>query len=151
MVCVEAHIIKTVQIYPEDPLFHHMKSAICLSCCHRAAYSQPTVNYFISLVCFPVRKEQQLFVRVKRTFCGHSDVKRGGCLNITTYFRVQVCFIVFIRIFVFLSVLLHKLCTDVEFYFILSFIQKWNKKIKWRKKFSVFLKVKTYGGSVENM
>lgn len=43
-------------IYPEDPLFHHMKSAICLTCCHRAAYSQPTVHYFISLVCFPLRK-----------------------------------------------------------------------------------------------
>lgn len=51
MVCVEAHIIKTVQIYPEDPLFHHMNSGICLSRCHRAAYSQPIVKPFISLLC----------------------------------------------------------------------------------------------------
>lgn len=75
---VEAHIIKTVQIYPEDPLFHRMKSAICLSCCHHAAYSQPTVNYLISLVCFPVRKKTTTFCPCKEDLlCALRCQERG--------------------------------------------------------------------------
>lgn len=53
MVCVEIHITKTLEFYPEVPfvfystLLHPRMVEIFLSCCHHAAYSQLTVQQLI--------------------------------------------------------------------------------------------------------
>lgn len=85
-----SHIIKTVWFTPKT----HYFITPSLRSVWLAAIVQLIANLlFIISFLFFVSPEEKHFLSAWRGPPEHSDVKRGKCLNIATYFRVKLCFI----------------------------------------------------------